>query len=477
MKKSKLLWLAFVALACITSCSNDSDEFLRQVNEIRLTSEIALSRVASLDYQSTRIVEGQQVGVTITGARSDHKNTAWLVGEGGELSNTGAPVYWAKGDVAITAYHPYNQAWSGTSHEFLVSTDQSGEENYRNSDLLWAVVSSSVTERAVPLIFSHKLAKVNVTLRSTDIDDLSGAVISICGTSIAARFNPSDGTVSAAASNVAEIKAAVTTASSCTASAIVVPQTVASGTKFIKVELDGRSFHYTLTANKVLRSGYSHNYTLTVNENKKSIELGYENVTDWKDDNNTGTAEEDVVTVPANEVWYTTSDGEMVTLSSISNKDGQTAVSNVYKDGKGVITFSGGDLTSIGNSAFTACSTLTSVIMPNSVTHIESGAFAGCTSLKEISIPDNVTCIEAAFVNCSALTSITIPAAVTKIEDYAFDGCTSLKEVHVKATVPPVIFSGTFGYISGNLNVYVPTASIDAYRAADYWNELNLLAE
>ena len=73
------------------------------------------------------------------------------------------------------------------------------------------------------------------------------------------------------------------------------------------------------------------------------------------------------------------------------------------------------------------------------------------------SAPDNVTCIEAAFVNCSALTSITIPAAVTKIEDYAFDGCTSLKEVHVKATVPPVIFSGTFGYISGNLNVYVPT--------------------
>ena len=477
MKKSKLLWLAFIVLTGITSCSNDSDEFLRQADEIRLTSEIALSRVASLDYQSTRIVEGQQVGVTITGARSEHRNTAWIVGESGELSNTGAPVYWAKGDVSIRAYHPYSPAWNGTGHEFSVSTDQSNEENYRNSDLLWAAASSSVTERAVPLVFTHMLAKVNVTLRSEDIDDLSGAVISICGTGIATRFNPSDGTLSSAASNVAEIKAAVTTASSRTASAIVVPQTVASGTKFVKVELDGRTFHYTLPANKVLKSGYSHNYTLTVNENKKSIELGYENVKDWKDDNNTGTAEEDVVTVPANEVWYTTSDGEMVTLSSISNKDGQTAVSNVYKDGKGVITFSGGDLTSIGNSAFTACSTLTSVIMPNSVTHIESGAFAGCTSLKEISIPDNVTCIEAAFVNCSALTSITIPAAVSKIEDYAFDGCTSLKEVHVKATVPPVIFSGTFGYISGNLNVYVPTASIDAYRAADYWNELNLLAE
>ena len=41
--------------------------------EIKLTSEIMPSRVTPLDYQSTRIVEGQQIGVTIAGAKSEHK--------------------------------------------------------------------------------------------------------------------------------------------------------------------------------------------------------------------------------------------------------------------------------------------------------------------------------------------------------------------------------------------------------------------
>ena len=292
--------MAVMALTSITSCCNDSEDFQKPSDEIRLTSEIAPTRVVSPDYQSTRIVEGQQVGVTITGAKSGHRNVAWYVGEGGVLSNTGEPVYWAKGDVTITAYHPYNQTWSGTSHGFTVSTDQSSEENYRNSDLLWATATSSVTDGAVPLVFSHMLAKINVTLRSEDIEDLSGATISICGTGTATTFNPEDGTLSGAASNVTDIKAAVTTATAYTASAIVVPQTVASGTKFIKVELDGRNFYYTLSASKELKAGYSHNYTLTVSEEKKCIYLGHENITDWKDDENSGYAQEEVITVPNN---------------------------------------------------------------------------------------------------------------------------------------------------------------------------------
>ena len=182
MKKSNLLTCVLVVLAGITSCTDDSFEFTNQVNEIRLTSEIIPSRVASSNYQSTQIVEGQKVGVTITGARSTHKNVAWTVGAYGDLNNTGEVVYWAKGDVAITAYHPYNSAWTGTSYDFSVSTDQSNEANYRNSDLLWTTTTSSITEMAVPLIFTHKLAKVNITLSSDDIEDLGGATVSICGT-------------------------------------------------------------------------------------------------------------------------------------------------------------------------------------------------------------------------------------------------------------------------------------------------------
>ena len=82
-------------------------------------------------------------------------------------------------------------------------------------------------------------------------------------------------------------------------------------------------------------------------------------------------------TKPANnQIWYTSSDGEIVKPHS-TNVFGANIVSNNYKDGKGVITFDG-DVTTIGNSAFYDCNSLTSVTIPNSVTTIGSYAFCDC---------------------------------------------------------------------------------------------------
>lgn len=201
-----------------------------------------------------------------------------------------------------------------------------------------------------------------------------------------------------------------------------------------------------------------------------------DNITNWINDNNSGNAVEDVVTVPYNEVWYTTTDGEIVNIGSIENNYGNTVVDNVYQDGKGVITFGGGELKSIGNTAFMSCTTLKSVVIPDCVTHIEPGAFQNCTSLTNINIPDNVTRIDAAFLGCSALTSISIPKNVTQIAQYAFSDCSSLTRVEVKAAVPPTISSETFDN-STALKIYVPKESIDAYKAANYWKDLNLLAK
>ena len=90
----------------------------------------------------------------------------------------------------------------------------------------------------------------------------------------------------------------------------------------------------------------------------------------------------------------------------------------------------GNSVTSIGEAAFSGCSGLTSVTIPNSVTSIGYFAFSGCSGLTNITIPNSVTSIgSSAFNGCSCLTNVTIPNSVTSIGSSAFRGCSGLTSV------------------------------------------------
>ena len=103
-----------------------------------------------------------------------------------------------------------------------------------------------------------------------------------------------------------------------------------------------------------------------------------------------------------------------------------------------------------------------------SVTAIAESAFSGCSTITSVTIPNGITTIEAGtFSNCSALTSVTIPGSVTKVGENAFSGCTALKNVTCLATVPPTAYANSFENYNGYLSI--PCESKDDYDFASCW--------
>ncbi len=156
---------------------------------------------------------------------------------------------------------------------------------------------------------------------------------------------------------------------------------------------------------------------------------------------------------PTNEIWYTSTDGEVVTPYQEVYWDGSSVfganiVSNTYADGKGVISFDG-DVTQIGDYAFYFCESLASIHLPNGVTFIGSCALDTCTSLSSIVIPDSVVTIgDHAFNDCFNLSDVVLGKNVTTISSWAFSDCVALTSVAIPDSVT-IMGEGTFGACLG----------------------------
>ena len=126
----------------------------------------------------------------------------------------------------------------------------------------------------------------------------------------------------------------------------------------------------------------------------------------------------------------------------------------------------------IGQSAFSGCSDLTDVTIPNSVTTIAFTAFNSCRNLTSLIIGNSVTVIGGnAFKDCSNLTNIIIGNSITDIGPFAFKDCSDLTSVIIKATIPPTLVDRVFENVPKDIPVYVPCQSLEAYQTAEGWSE------
>ena len=223
--------------------------------------------------------------------------------------------------------------------------------------------------------------------------------------------------------------------------------------------------------------------------------------------------------VPANnEIWYTNGSTTEATTPCKTDVFGANIVSNTYDTEKGcwVIKFDG-EVTKIGDSAFSSCRDLTGITIPEGVKLIGKEAFYN-NNLKTVTIPESVTSIgERAFnvnemltsfngkfaspdgrcliingtlhaIAPSGLTTYKIPDGVTAIhsyvfnlvnidyiklpnslltiEEYAFERCDNISYVRFLSTTPPTIKNSSLP-TGGDMIWYVPSNCLEIYKNAD----------
>ena len=115
-------------------------------------------------------------------------------------------------------------------------------------------------------------------------------------------------------------------------------------------------------------------------------------------------------------------------------------------------------VTSIGDWAFSGCSSLSKIVIPSSVTSIGNGAFSDCCSLSKIVIPSSVTSLgNRAFEDCSSLSNIVIPSSVTSIGNDAFSKCSSLSKIVIPSSVTSIDY-GAFSDCSSLSKIVIPSS-------------------
>lgn len=119
----------------------------------------------------------------------------------------------------------------------------------------------------------------------------------------------------------------------------------------------------------------------------------------------------------------------------------------------------------ISSCAFSSCTNLVSITIPNSVTTIGEDAFSGCTGLSTITIPNSVTSLRyGVFRNCSNLTNISLSNSIKEINSSLCYGCSNLRSINIPNSVK-AIYHDAFRGCAQLTTIAIP----NSVKIIDYW--------
>lgn len=301
MKTSRHIFMLSAAVLALAACTQNDWTDSSGLPEGKYPLVIEAGGLESVASRAT--VDGNWEGMTDVALQVGAEVKTYTVSASGAnkenaMLSSAAPFYWrSRENITVTAWWPYNAA-DLSMPEVKVKADQSSLENFKSSDYIYAH-SDAVEFEHPTLEFTHRTARLTVTLTPGDgINRVEEATLKFTG-------------LDTEGGNPASITP-YHTAGTVVYEALVAPQTIAQGTAFITVTLNGTTYSYVPDAAIELGAGSRYNYTVKVNA--KGLEL--EEVSDgaWTDSGES----EDVYTFYKSDYSkaelgdYITTDGKLI---------------------------------------------------------------------------------------------------------------------------------------------------------------------
>ena len=472
-------------------------------------------------------LENNTVPGTLASSGNQADNVKYVFDEKAHKWNPIRPVYFknVNTNVDIYSYYPYTQSIADVvAFGFEVQKDQSAPASagklggYEASDFLWGKVTNvAPTETAIPIKLYHRLSGIQVVLEEgSGFDEGEFAAmdkkVSALNTTRKASIDFSTGV----AAPVGEAQAdgiVMALQEDGSFRAVVIPQTVAAGTRLFAITIGSPSYYFTQDAAAVYQAGKLTKFTIRVNKKNTSgqyeLELAGCQIVDWTEDRNThgGEARQYYVvnvTEPGTlgrlikgdkknpdkirnlKVMgnVTTEDfffmrDSMAILEAVNMKESKVVKgrldSGTEDDVIPSVSFYGKKslfyfvfpekITIIGSYAFENSSLSGPLILPDDVAHIHQNAFSG-TNISSIQLSNKVETIgNSAFYNCSAASgTLILPNSVKSIGVAAFRQC-GFSSLHLSdnlETIGEQAFS-SISKISGDLIIPEKVKKIEKF--------------
>lgn len=419
----KIFLLSLSAAFALSSCT--------KLDGITPTYEDNLTFTSSINSASTRVSgsafdEGDAISVFASdGAQYVAENVKYEFVS--SLFTSSSPIVSDGSALSFVAAYPYSSdmAVEGT---FAVAISQSTKEAYCSSDLLIAHTSAT-TETCPELIFNHALSAIEVNI--TTSKEISEVIIN-AATEV--NYNLVNSLFEASGSAVAVTPLEVSEASY---SAIVAPQTIATGSALLEVTVDGETAIWNVASAVELLSGYKYVCNVTVTDNDVIFEGeiapwsdgGEIDATVGGDDSSHTLSWYSADNYPTTSTWVV-SDTEAATDDFAGLKAALTAAYTAYPELEVSLVLD--NMVSVPDEALESTSgsknyNMVSISLPAATT-IGGYAFSYSEGLVSLDMPVVEVVGERAFYNSSNLASISAPKVVT-IEDYAFRSCYAIETV------------------------------------------------